>query len=140
MDIGAEFAIELGRVSRRWRTQLDERLKHTGLTQARWMVLLQLAALGTVSQRELAARVGVEGPTLVRVLDRLEEQGLIARQGCDEDRRVKRIQLTDAAGPVLSEITRIATALRRELLADIPPESIETAWQVLKAIGDQLER
>ncbi|MBU2146996.1 MAG: MarR family transcriptional regulator [Alphaproteobacteria bacterium] len=140
MDVGAEFALELGRVSRRWRTRLDERLKHMGLNQARWTVLLQLSSSGPASQRELAERVGVEGPSLVRVLDRLEDQGLIARHSCDEDRRIKRIHLTAEAEPVLDEITRISTALRLELLADIPMKNIDVAWQVLKALGDRLER
>lgn len=140
MDIGTQFAVELGRVSRRWRTRLDERLKHTGLTQARWIVLLQLSQAGTMSQRELADRINVEGPTLVRVLDKLEEQGLVARRACDDDRRIKHIHLTREARPVLKEITRISTALRRELLADVPAEDLARAWQILKAIGDRLER
>lgn len=140
MDTGAEFAVELGRLSRRWRTRLDERLRQTGLTQARWIVLLQLSRAGAMSQRELADRIGVEGPTLVRVLDKLEDQGLVTRRACGDDRRVKRIDLTPAARPVLDEITRISTQLRQELLADVPGEDIERALQVLKIIGDRLEK
>jgi MarR family transcriptional regulator for hemolysin len=140
MDIGAEFAIELGRVSRRWRTRLDERLKHMDLTQAWWMVLRHLSETGPISQRELADRLGVEGPTLVRGLDRLEDLGFVARRACGDDRRVKHIHLTEAAGPMLDEINRISIELRQELLADIPSKDIDTAWRVLKSIGDQLEK
>jgi MarR family transcriptional regulator for hemolysin len=140
MDVGAEFAVELGRVSRRWRARLDKRLKHTGLTQARWMVLLQLSRAGVISQRELAERIGVEGPTLVRVLDRLEDQGLVARRAGGDDRRMKHIHLTDAARPILDEITRISTELRRELLADVPAADLAIAWRALKTISDQLAR
>lgn len=140
MDMGAEFAIELGRVSRRWRTRLNERLKHTGLNQARWIVLLQLSSFGPTSQRELAERVGVEGPSLVRVLDRLEDQGLVERRSADDDRRIKHIHLTAAASPVLQKITEVSNELRQELLADIPMKDIDMAWKVLKAIADRLER
>jgi len=139
MDLELELAFELGRVSRRWRTRLDERLKHTGQTQARWMALLQLSRSGPVSQRELAERVGVEGPTLVRLLDNLEEQGLIERQACEDDRRVKLVHLTPAADPVLKEITRISAELRHELLADVPQEKLRIAHEVMKLIGDRLE-
>jgi MarR family transcriptional regulator for hemolysin len=138
MDVGAEFAVALGRVSRRWRVRLDERFRHTGLTQARWIVLLQLSQAGAMSQRELAERIGVEGPTLVRALDKLEDQGFVARRAGD-DRRVKEIHLTDAAGPVLAEITRISTELRRVLLADVPARDLATAWRVLKAVSDRLD-
>ena len=140
MDMGAEFALELGRVSRRWRTRLNERVRHLELNQARWIVLLQLSNFGPASQRELAERVGVEGPSLVRVLDRLEDQGLVARRPADDDRRIKRIHLTAAAEPVLRQLTEFSNELRRELLADIPAGSIDTALQVLKVIGDRLER
>lgn len=134
-----EFALHLGRVSRRWRARLDERLRHLGLTQARWVALLLLSKAGPVSQRELADLVGIEGPTLVRQLDNLEEQGLIERRANGVDRRVKELHLTDRARPVLQEITRIADELRNELLSDVPASDLDTAGQVLKAIGDKLE-
>lgn len=134
-----EFALQLGRVSRRWRSRLDERLKHVGLTQARWATLLHLSRTGPVSQRELAGTIGIEGPTLVRLLDGLERQGLIERHACGSDRRVKMVHLTDKAQPILQEITRIAGQLRAELLADIPPDDLAVAGRVLRAIGDRLE-
>jgi MarR family transcriptional regulator for hemolysin len=140
MDAGEEFALELGRVSRRWRSRLDERLRGAGLTQARWIVLLQLSQAGPMSQRELAERVGVEGPTLVRVLDKLERQGLVARRANDEDRRVRRIHLTEAVKPLLEDIQRIANALRGELLADVPADDLGRAVDVLKAIASGLEK
>ncbi|HRP77466.1 MAG TPA: MarR family transcriptional regulator [Aquamicrobium sp.] len=139
MDVGEQLAIELGRVHRQWRKRLDERLKETGLTQARWLVLLHLSRTGPISQRDLAELLGVEGPTLVRVLDRLEQQGLVERHASGEDRRVKRVHLADAARPVLAEIASIAAALRRELLANLADEELRTAWKVLKDIGDRLE-
>ena len=71
--------MELGRVGRRWRTLLDARVKHLGLTQARWIALLHLRHSGCRAQRDLADKIGVEGPTLVRLLDALQERGLIER-------------------------------------------------------------
>lgn len=139
MDAEAEFALELGRVSRRWRARLDERLKHTGLTQSRWSVLLSLSKSGPLSQRELAERVGIEGPTLVRVLDKLEKQDLLERH-VGHDRRVKVVRVTDAAGPILDEIMRIAAALRHEVLAGVSPADLAVARGVMQAIADNLER
>lgn len=139
MNVGEQFAIELGRVSRQWRKRLDERLKQTGLTQARWLVLLHLSRAGPLSQRELAEVVGIEGPTLVRLLDSLEGQGLVERRVGEDDRRVKQVHLADAARPLLAEITSIAAALRRELLAEVAEGELRAAWKVLKDIGDRLE-
>jgi MarR family transcriptional regulator for hemolysin len=134
------FVAELGRVSRRWRARLDELLRHTGLTQARWLALFQVSQHeGTLTQRQLAELLGIEGPTLVRILDGLEKQGLIERCRVAGDRRANSITTTETAKPVINEIKRIATGLRRDLLAGVAPSEIEAAAKVLRSIGDQLE-
>lgn len=132
--------MELARVGRRWRARLDARVKHLGLTQARWIALLQLRRSGPLSQRDLAEQIGVEGPTLVRLLDGLQQGGLIERTATHEDRRVKKIHLTASAYPLIEEITRISDALREELMQGVPPEDLATAHRVLRLIGDRLER
>ena len=132
--------MELGRVGRKWRARLDARVTHLGLTQARWIALLQLRRSGPLSQRDLAEQIGVEGPTLVRLLDGLQQGGLIERTATHEDRRVKKIHLTASAYPLIEEITRISDALREELMESVPPEDLATAHRVLRLIGDRLER
>jgi len=139
LTVDEQFAIEIGRVSRQWRKRLDERLKETGLTQARWLVLLHLSRAGPLSQRELAEIVGIEGPTLVRLLDSLEGQGLVERRVGEDDRRVKQVHLTDAAGPLLVVISGIAVSLRKQALANIEEGELRAAWKVLRDIGDRLE-
>ncbi|HTG42889.1 MAG TPA: MarR family transcriptional regulator [Verrucomicrobiae bacterium] len=140
MNAGNKFALKLGHVSRKWRTRLNARLLHTGLSQARWITLLRLSILGPISQNELAGDIGVEGPTLVRLLDGLESQGLVERKALDGDRRVKCVHLTKSAEPVLKEITRISDELRSEVLDGIPLDDIATALRVLQAIAERLER
>lgn len=85
------FGMQLAQMSRGWRAELDRRLAGLGLSQARWLVLLHLARFEEApTQRELAQSVGVEGPTLARLLDSLESQGLVQRQSVMEDRRAKK--------------------------------------------------
>ena len=132
--------MELARVGRRWRTRLDARVKHLGLTQARWIALLHLRLSGCLSQRDLAERIGVEGPTLVRLLDALQARGLIERVEADDDRRVKKIHLAGSAKSLIEEITRISDAFREELMEGIPADDLRTAHRVLRLIGDRLER
>jgi len=74
-----QFPFTNARVARRWRKLLDERLKDLGVTQARWftMICLQRGG-GGLTQRELARLMTIENPTLVRLLDSLEEQGMEA--------------------------------------------------------------
>ena len=84
------------------------------------LVLLHLARFDEApTQRELAQSVGVEGPTLARLLDSLESQGLVQRQAVLEDRRAKKIVLCAPARPLIEQIETIATQLRHELFEGV---------------------
>jgi MarR family transcriptional regulator for hemolysin len=135
------FGMQLAHMSRGWRAELDRRLAELGLSQARWLVLLHLARYeNPPTQRELAQSVGVEGPTLARLLDSLEGQGLVQRQAVLEDRRAKKIVLCDTARPLIQQIEAIATALRVELFAGIDEEELRVCMRVHMRILANLER
>ena len=135
------FGMQLAHMSRAWRAELDRRLAGLGLSQARWLVLLHLARFGEPpTQRELAQSVGVEGPTLARLLDSLEAQGLVERQAVIEDRRAKKIMLCPPARPLIEQIETIANALRAELFMGVDEEELSTAMRVHSRILANLER
>jgi MarR family transcriptional regulator for hemolysin len=134
------FPLALTDAARGWRTKLDERLRPMGLSSAMWAVLRCLAESPTpLTQRELADLVGVEGPTLVRLLDRLEEGGWARRKADPGDRRVNRVELTEKAQPRYERLSQAGLELSVELLRGIPKEDIETARKVLSAIRERLE-
>ena len=124
------FGMQLAQMSRGWRAELDRRLAGLGLSQARWLVLLHLARFDEApTQRELAQSVGVEGPTLARLLDSLEAQGLVQRHS-----------VSDSARPLIEQIEAIATALRQELFVGIDEEEARICLRVHKRILDNLEK
>ena len=135
------FAMQLAQLSRAWRAELDRRRVGLGLSQARWLVLLHLARFDTPpTQRELAQSVGVEGPTLARLLDGLEAQGLVSRQAVAEDRRAKQITLSAKAQPLIEQIEAISTQLRQELFAGIDPVDLQHCQRVQERILANLEK
>jgi MarR family transcriptional regulator for hemolysin len=128
-------------MSRGWRAELDRRLAGLGLSQARWLVLLHLARFEEPpTQRELAQSVGVEGPTLARLLDSLESQGLVQRQAVLEDRRAKKIVLCAPALPLIEQIETIATQLRHELFAGVDEADLKVCMRVHGHILGNLEK
>jgi len=138
-SIRENVGITISRTARTWRTKLDERLSPLGLTQARWLVLMHLSRMdGEALQKELAIIVGVEGPTLVRVLDGLERLGLVQRLGVEGDKRARLIRLTPKADSVISDIMRIGVKLRGEALAGISDAELESFFHVLETIVDNL--
>src|SRR6266536_438850 len=107
--------------ARAWRLKLDERLKPMGLSQARWRTLLHLSLAGdALTQAEIAARLGVEEPTVVTLLHRLEREDWITRSNSPRDRRCKMVLLGRRAERVIGQINSTADELRHELLAEIP--------------------
>lgn len=136
-----QFPFAVARVTRRWRKLLDERLKDLGVTQARWttMVYLQKGGEG-LTQRELARLMAIENPTLVRLLDSLEQQGLIERRPCPNDRRARRLHLTPDGTKFMNVLTERAAKLREEMLEGISDEEIEGAVAVFHKIMENAER
>ncbi|RON20311.1 MarR family transcriptional regulator [Pseudomonas brassicacearum] len=135
------FGMQLAQMSRGWRAELDRRLAGLGLSQARWLVLLHLARFEEApTQRELAQSVGVEGPTLARLLDSLETQGLVQRQAVLEDRRAKKIVLCAPALPLIEQIETIATQLRLELFAGVDEADLKVCMRVHGHILGNLEK
>ena len=134
-----DFAQAISIVSRRWRTKLDERLKPLDMSIARWGALYWLGQAGDgVSQAALAEMAGVEPPTLVRVIDQLEAQGLVERRVNPADRRVNLLHLTPAAKPLVGEIEAEAERLRLEMLDGISYEDYQTAVSVIQKLRERL--
>ncbi len=131
---------QIGRLARLWRTELDNRLRPLGLSQARWILLVHLSdAEEGLAQLDLAERAGVSGPTLVRQIDQLEDAGLVARREDSRDRRIKRVRLTAAGRAKFDEVDAIAGNLRREILADTDPEDVEAALETTRRLIARLE-
>jgi MarR family transcriptional regulator for hemolysin len=99
------------------------------------MVLLHLSRRGDgVVQKQLAEWIGIEGPTLVRTLDRMAEDGWIERRESESDRRAKTVHLTQQSTAIIKQINQVAAQLRSELLADIDADELETCMRVLQKI------
>ena len=146
MDIDGvreQFPFAVARVTRRWRKLLDERLKDLGVTQARWSTMFYLQRGGEgLTQRELASLMAIENPTLVRLLDSLEEQGLIERRLCQKDRRARRLHLTSSGEAFMDELNSRARALRDEMLEGVDNADLEIAVHLFNRImvnGDRLK-
>jgi MarR family transcriptional regulator, transcriptional regulator for hemolysin len=134
-DARERFTQSLVHLARRWRWCLDRRLRGSGLTQARWTALLQIARGGEgLAQHQLADFIGIESATLVPILDSLATRKLVERRTDASDRRAKTVHLTAQAAPVVSEIEQIANDLRRELTSGIPLEDLATCVRVFEQI------
>lgn len=138
--IAPQFSQTLGEVARMWRTWLGRRLKPHGVSQAQWMALSQLSRSGDgVLQKDLADTLGIEGPTMAGVLDRLVSAGYVERRECTHDRRGKTIHLLPAAHQLLDETQEVVEQLREEILGHIDSEELIACWKTLNKIAERVE-
>ncbi len=108
----------LGLMARHWRQVLDAEFLSAGLTDAMWRPLLHLDFLGDgTRQKDLAASVGIECPSLVRLLDTLVAKGLIERSEDATDRRAKLLRLTSEGREIVVRIRETVKALESEILS-----------------------
>src|ERR671936_2301214 len=105
-DTTETFGQLLHGTARAWRQKLDQRLKPMGLSQAKWRTLMHLSLAGdALTQAEIAARLGVEEPTVVILLHRLEKEAWITRTNSALDRRCKMVLLGRRAQRVITQVT-----------------------------------
>src|SRR5580692_5901438 len=130
-DLEERFSDALHSTSRSWRQAVDRRLKYLGVSQASWMTIAIAAkARSPLSQSELADKLGVEGATMVAMIDRLVKAGLVTREASTTDRRIKRVVLTPAGLNVYEKVKAEATALRKELLAGMEDKRLLIATEL----------
>jgi MarR family transcriptional regulator for hemolysin len=117
---------------------LNEELAPQGVTFRQCQVLGCLALQGTLSQIELADRMGIEPPTLVGILDRMERDGWIRRDDCPSDRRKKLIRATPEAKPVWSKIVACAKAVRARATRGLTKTQLTMLKELLDAVQQNL--
>jgi len=122
------------------RRAYDRRAIALGVTRAQWRVLVNLAREGNVRQVDLADRLDIEPITLCRIIDRLEEAGLVERRRDPTDRRAWRLALTDKATPILDQLRGLATELGAEAFDGLEPAQIDALRSGLARIRENLSQ
>jgi DNA-binding MarR family transcriptional regulator len=147
-DLDHDLLIQLYDVARHMRTYADQLARQMGMTRAQMIILARLERQPDISQNELAAAAEVAPMTIVRLIDPLEEMGLVKRCSDPGDRRAWRLQLTPAATPVLREIRRARAKLHLEITRGVEPDMLDamssglrqmkenlSEWRLMKASG-----
>ena len=135
------FSQGLTFVARRWRNVMNEALLVVGQSHVRWGTLYWITVFGDrVNQTQLAERMGIEQPTLGRVLRELEAEGIIRRRASREDRRARTIELTPASKPLMDRINQIQSSIRDQLTQGIGHQELAACLMVFAKILENADR
>lgn len=119
--VDPSFGLLIYEISRQMRKRLEQRAKGLGLTRAQWQALVKLNRNPDLSQAQLADMLDLEPITVSRLLDRMEEAGLIARRPHPTDRRIRLVSVTETAQPILDRFRVLVDELHEEILGHLKP-------------------
>ena len=131
---------EIAETAHALRKAFDRRAVGMGVTRAQWKVLFRLERLPGLRQIELADMLDVEPITLSRIVDRLEEAGLVERIADPADRRAWRLHVTAKAQPLIAKLHAVADEMISEAFAGIDPKDIEIVRTVLGRVRENASR
>jgi MarR family transcriptional regulator, transcriptional regulator for hemolysin len=138
-DPGIAFGRRLLRLGFAWRREIDADLRRFGLTDASWRPILLLGTLGAPLRQGVMARMlEMDAPSLARVVDGLERDGLLMRAEDPHDRRSKHVRITEAGMAIHQAVQAAAAAVCRRLLAEVPPDAMAACELVFGRIEHAL--
>ncbi len=112
--------------------------KNVGVTLSQWRVVGALVLHPGLTQKDLADKVGIEGATLVPIIDKMEKESLLKRKPDSNDRRANRIYLTPKADSLWESMMECALKIRKSSTKNISEEDIQTTLETLHKISKNL--
>jgi len=124
---------------RTWGTHIDNVLRTaTGQSRARWQTMFVIAfGPQPATMTDIGVRLNVQWPTLVRVLDGLEKDGLISRIDNPRDGRSRLVSMTEAGKEMITKIKPIIDTERGTLLDGLTDEELQHCIDVLQQLLDR---
>jgi MarR family transcriptional regulator for hemolysin len=132
------IGLQLSRTARSLSRAFDRALADAGGSQSTWLILLSLKTGRWRTQSELAEAVGVRGPTLTHHLDGLERDGLVTRARDPENRRIQRVELTDAGDAAFHRLRRAAQAFDERLRTGFGEDDLEALRAALARLAENV--
>jgi MarR family transcriptional regulator, transcriptional regulator for hemolysin len=138
-DFRNSIGFLINRTTKGYIKALDSQLREkVGVTIGQWKVIVMLADQNGLTQKEIADRLGLDGATLIPIIDKMEEEGLVVRKVDSRDRRNNRIYRTDRADALWDKMVQCASDVKEISLKGIPDENIKILRDTLENIWQNL--
>lgn len=139
LDLRRQFIAQLVESSRLLRNYIDHRAKARGTTRAQWIVLFRLREQEGLSQVDLADVLELQPISLVRLLDRLVEHGLLERRPDPRDRRANRLFLTRSGRQLVDDLDSLRDAIATDVLRGVSAAHVESGLATLHVVKDRIK-
>jgi DNA-binding MarR family transcriptional regulator len=139
IDLKRQFVAQLIESSRLLRNYIEHRAKSRGTTRAQWIVLFRLRQQEGLSQVDLADVLELQPISLVRLLDRLVDQGLLERRTHPTDRRANQLFLTKPGRQLVDDLDSLRDSIAIVALRDIPAAALQTSLDALNQVKENVK-
>jgi len=136
--VDMNFLFTLAELQRLMRGYADKAASRHGITRAQWAVLAKVERSEGMKQTELAEQMEMQPITLTRLIDKLCDNGWIERRGDDNDRRVNRLYLKQAAKPLLAKLSGLRSEITATALHGIAPADAQRLMIQLEDIKENV--
>jgi len=113
---------------------LESRFRPYNVTRVQWIAMYYIMKSEPITQRELAEKMCIKGPTVVPMLQKMEVNGLMFRTGKDTDKRVKHLKLTEKGVQLCNDLTPVAEQFKNDTISGIDPEELQIMKRVLNTM------
>ena len=135
-----QLTTSIVQVAHIYRKKVSRALAAYGISDSQAVPVLFIARFGGgMRQNILAEEIGIEGPSLVRLLDQLCANGLVERRDDSLDRRAKNLHLTSSGEELATQVEAALVQIRGRLLMSISDADLEASLRVLSAFHAELE-
>jgi MarR family transcriptional regulator, transcriptional regulator for hemolysin len=134
-DFENSIGFIVNKAARAFVKALDSELHdRVGITVGQWKVIVMLVKHNGLTQKEIADKLGLEGPTLIPVIDKMEKEELVLRKVDPSDRRNNRIYRTEKADALWDRMMQCASKVRQASVKEIS----EADLKIMRAALDKI--
>ena len=139
LDLKRQLVAQLVESSRLLRNYIDHRAKERGTTRAQCIVLFRLRQNEGLSQVDLADVLELQPISLVRLLDRLVEHGLLERRHDPKDRRANRLFLTAKGRKLVDDLDSLRDGIATDVFRDLSDDTVRTSLGALREVKERIK-
>lgn len=139
-DLNDCLAFITSRSAKIFAEALERRFRPYNVTRVQWIAMYYILKSESITQRELAEKMSIKGPTVVTMLHKMEADGFMLRSGNDTDKRVKHLKLTDKGTRLCTDLIPVVEEFKNDTINGINPEDLQTMKQVLNTMVENAQK
>jgi len=119
---------------------LEKRLNYYNITRTQWIALYYIRNNNMITQKQLADKISLKEPSVVRLLDKMETLGWVNRINSETDKRIKFLNLTDSGQKIETDMLVLAEKFKEDVLNGITVEELDNFKSTLSKMLNNIDR